>query len=66
MEKESAPQVSPPSQQLRICRVQLRIVGESLGILQDFGKKLELTSEGLDQQCRVCFHEGTYRVLNTT
>ena len=60
MEKE--PASSPPKPQaqqpLRIGGVHLKIVGESLGILQDFPAKLELTCSQEQTACRICFHEG--------
>ena len=48
------------AQQLCIAAVQLKIVGESLGILQDFGKQLELNSCAEEKRCRVTFRDGTY------
>ncbi len=50
---------SGPGQQLCIAAVQLKIVGESLGILQDFGQRLELVSLAEHQTCRVSFKDGT-------
>ncbi len=47
------------AQRLCIAAVQLKIVGESLGILQDFGKQLELVSFVQQQTCRVTFKDGT-------
>ena len=47
-----------PAHQLRIASVQLKIVGETLGILQDFGKKLELSCT-TEQAVVVSFHDGT-------
>ncbi len=48
------------TQRLCIAAVQLKIVGESLGILQDFGKQLELVSFVQQQTCRVTFKDGMY------
>lgn len=47
--------------QLRVPAVQLRVVGESLEILQEFGSKLELTSTVEGRACRVFFRDGNYQ-----
>ena len=67
MEKEpvaSPPQAQPQAQQpLRIGGVHLKIVGEGLGILQDYSAKLELTCTQEQAACRVCFHEGEWACM---
>lgn len=67
MEKEpvaSPPQAQPQAQQpLRIGGVHLKIVGEGLGILQDYSAKLELTCTQEQAACRVCFHEGSKKIF---
>ena len=49
------------ARQLRVPAVHLRVVGESLEILQEFSSKLELTSTVEGSACRVCFRDGKYR-----
>jgi len=49
--------------QLRVPAVQLRVVGESLEILQEFGSKLELTSTVEGRACRVFFRDGKETVF---
>ena len=54
------------ARQLRVPAVQLRVVGESLEILQEFSSKLELTSTVEGRACRVCFRDGKYGVSSYT
>lgn len=58
-------QAAGAAQQLSIAAVQLKIVGENLGILQDYGKQLELVSSAEQLTCRVSFKDGTYSYQHT-
>ena len=46
---------------VRLPAVQLRVVGESLGILQEFSQTLELTCAAEGKTCRVVFRNGAFR-----
>lgn len=62
-----SPEAIAGADQLRIPAVQLRVVDENLGILQEFASKLELTSTADGRVCRVCFRDSTCaRVYSTT
>lgn len=54
-----SPEAIADADQLRIPAVQLRVVDENLGILQEFASKLELTSTADGRVCRVCFRDST-------
>ena len=60
VDEEVLEAVSGAKKDLKITRVQLKIVGEDLSLLQDFKEELELILTCQGPACRVCFQQGLW------